>query len=83
MFTAGMDARLGVNNEKQAAQRSVSRPVSVAVLKNLAGEEGLEPSHAGIKIQCLYQLGDSPTQVACSTEQTTQTCRRLRINCLG
>ena len=26
----------------------------------LAGEEGLEPSHAGIKIQCLNQLGDSP-----------------------
>ena len=29
----------------------------------LAGEEGFEPSHAGIKIQCLNQLGDSPTQV--------------------
>jgi hypothetical protein len=29
----------------------------------VAGEEGLEPSHAGIKIQCLNQLGDSPTQV--------------------
>jgi hypothetical protein len=27
----------------------------------LAGEEGFEPSHAGIKIQCLNQLGDSPT----------------------
>ena len=26
----------------------------------LAGEEGFEPSHAGIKIQCLNQLGDSP-----------------------
>ncbi len=25
-----------------------------------AGEEGFEPSHAGIKIQCLNQLGDSP-----------------------
>src|SRR5665647_1791051 len=31
--------------------------------KNLAGEEGFEPSHAGIKIQCLNQLGDSPTRV--------------------
>ena len=30
---------------------------------DLAGEEGFEPSHAGIKIQCLNQLGDSPTQV--------------------
>jgi len=27
----------------------------------VAGEEGFEPSHAGIKIQCLNQLGDSPT----------------------
>jgi hypothetical protein len=26
----------------------------------VAGEEGFEPSHAGIKIQCLNQLGDSP-----------------------
>src|SRR5512133_1595402 len=32
-------------------------------LAYLAGEEGLEPSHAGIKIQCLNQLGDSPTRV--------------------
>ena len=30
----------------------------------LAGEEGLEPSHAGIKIRCLDQLGDSPTMDA-------------------
>ena len=30
-------------------------------LQYLAGEEGFEPSHAGIKIQCLNQLGDSPT----------------------
>ncbi len=29
----------------------------------LAGEEGLEPSNAGIKIRCLNQLGDSPTQL--------------------
>ncbi len=26
----------------------------------LAEEEGLEPSDAGIKTQCLNQLGDSP-----------------------
>src|SRR5574344_1580972 len=32
------------------------------VLNFLAGEEGLEPSHAGIKIRCLNQLGDSPKQ---------------------
>ena len=44
----------------------------------MAGEEGFEPSHAGIKIQCLNQLGDSPAvklgingvrcSVACSLE---------------
>ena len=32
-------------------------------IENLAGEEGLEPSNVGIKIRCLNQLGDSPTQV--------------------
>src|SRR4051812_45973541 len=26
----------------------------------MAGEEGFEPSNAGIKIRCLNQLGDSP-----------------------
>ena len=30
---------------------------------NLTGEKGFEPLHAGIKIQCLNQLGDSPTRV--------------------
>jgi hypothetical protein len=29
--------------------------------KKMAGEEGFEPSNAGIKIRCLNQLGDSPT----------------------
>jgi hypothetical protein len=34
--------------------------------KRMAGEQGVEPWYAGIKIQCLNQLGDSPTQlVAC------------------
>src|SRR5439155_12182778 len=32
-------------------------------MEDLAGEEGLEPSHVGIKIRCLDQLGDSPTPV--------------------
>jgi hypothetical protein len=30
--------------------------------KRMAGEQGFEPWYAGIKIQCLNQLGDSPTQ---------------------
>ena len=32
----------------------------------LAGEEGFEPSNAGIKIRCLNQLGDSPTRRLCN-----------------
>ena len=31
----------------------------------LAGEEGFEPSHAGIKIRCLNRLGYSPTHANC------------------
>ena len=34
----------------------------------MAGEEGLEPSHVGIKIRCLDQLGDSPTIIKKLTE---------------
>ena len=42
----------------------VEKNISTFVLNNyLAGAEGLEPSHAGIKIQCLNQLGDAPTLV--------------------
>ncbi len=33
-----------------------------ALQKRVAGEEGFEPSHAGIKILCLNQLGDSPAE---------------------
>src|SRR5687767_7935139 len=29
----------------------------------MAGEEGFEPTNAGIKIRCLNQLGDSPTVI--------------------
>ena len=45
---------------------SIGSPTFAGALthkKTMAGEEGLEPSHAGIKIQCLNQLGDSPTRV--------------------
>jgi hypothetical protein len=34
----------------------------IFIVELLAGEEGFEPSNAGIKIQCLNRLGDSPTQ---------------------
>ena len=35
--------------------------------QNLAGVEGVEPANAGIKIRCLNQLGDTPTQDRCTT----------------
>ena len=34
-------------------------------IKILAGVEGVEPANAGIKIRCLNQLGDTPTQDSC------------------
>jgi hypothetical protein len=40
----------------------IDRASQYKCVERLAGEEGLEPSHAGIKIRCLNQLGDSPTQ---------------------
>ena len=44
--------------------RSARHDALRLIVKVLAGEEGLEPSHVGIKIRCLNQLGDSPTQVS-------------------
>ena len=38
----------------------------------MAGEEGFEPSHAGIKIRCLNQLGDSPIGSSSKTRQSWQ-----------
>ncbi|SBP87720.1 hypothetical protein THIARS_60433 [Thiomonas delicata] len=45
------------------AQTGTSRvlPLAAAGKPEVAGEEGFEPSNAGIKIRCLNQLGDSPT----------------------
>ena len=42
----------------------------------LAGEEGFEPSHAGIKIRCLNQLGDSPTILQSNPAVGVQPIRR-------
>ena len=41
---------------------STSTPISHGSYQNLAGVEGVEPANAGIKIRCLNQLGDTPTQ---------------------
>src|ERR1700732_2676289 len=56
-FGASFGLALPVNTirlSKAIASVSQSR-------RNLAGEEGFEPSNAGIKIRCLNQLGDSPS----------------------
>ena len=45
----------------------------------LAGEEGFEPSHAGIKIRCLNQLGDSPTNFLTSAAVGVQLTRYKQI----
>ena len=47
--------------------------------KNLAGAEGLEPAHAGIKIRCLNQLGDAPTRVTESIESTPSTTENSQL----
>ena len=57
------------------AAGDVTAAVSSVVAKTVAGEEGLEPSHAGIKIRCLDQLGDSPTRVS-SLIHSPITCSR-------
>ncbi len=56
-------------------QKAFARALHGSVLGQgrcgLAGEEGLEPSHAGIKIRCLDQLGYSPTQDTRRKRRTT------------
>jgi hypothetical protein len=59
-----------LSNEKRCASKNWSRLILNGRSSGmpchrwrpdvLAGEEGFEPSHAGIKIRCLNQLGDSP-----------------------
>jgi hypothetical protein len=47
-----------------AISRHLQTKHGCAFLRILAGDRGLEPRNAGIKIQCLNQLGESPTQVS-------------------
>ena len=46
-----------------------ARTIKASAIKAqiLAGVEGVEPANAGIKIRCLNQLGDTPTQDNCQT----------------
>src|SRR6185369_15783643 len=48
--------------------KAMGLPGSPATFGILAGEEGFEPSNAGIKIQCLNQLGDSPAVLQLSRQ---------------
>ena len=45
----------------------------------VAGEEGFEPSNAGIKIRCLNQLGDSPAEKPCATNAAQLVVRGIRF----
>ena len=45
----------------------------------MAGEEGLEPSHAGIKIRCLDQLGDSPTRAKGQNLLPINPCQKPKL----
>ena len=59
-----MMGRCGLAHNFQSTTRlTVLFRTHVTACSYLAGEEGFEPSHAGIKIRCLNQLGDSPTRV--------------------
>jgi hypothetical protein len=51
----------GVLNKSTAFM--LNKSTAFMLNKYLAGAEGLEPAHAGIKIRCLNQLGDAPTLV--------------------
>ena len=69
-----------VSEEKDAYEISGDRNLAVSAgclgfpeihrpalrgLQILAGVGGFEPTNAGIKIRCLNQLGDTPTQDGC------------------
>ena len=47
-----------------------------AQLRDMAEEEGLEPSNAGIKIRCLNQLGDSPVEGNSSSASNASTVKQ-------
>src|SRR4051812_33609854 len=69
--SANAGLALPVNTMKSGVGAACISGFFQTQLNGLAGEEGLEPSDAGIKIQCLDQLGDSPTRVrSCNQPQT-------------
>ena len=47
----------------------------------MAGEEGFEPSNAGIKIRCLNQLGDSPAEKPARSRGALRRAEPVRASC--
>ena len=64
MDTPAISKPLNKDTEQKALARTRFGSPSQGP-KNLAGVEGFEPANAGIKIRCLNQLGDTPTQDCC------------------
>src|SRR5207249_1108162 len=64
------EARIRVAGEHAHALEGHPRSVP---LERMAGEEGFEPSNAGIKIRCLNQLGDSPAGKTVREPRVTRT----------
>ena len=62
-FTGAVDNPKSAQTHKRACRTSMQ--LHAASLQILAGVEGVEPANAGIKIRCLNQLGDTPTQDDC------------------
>src|SRR5438477_6219024 len=58
-------------------------PIQSNYLIKMAGEEGFEPSNAGIKIRCLNQLGDSPAGKNGARASRNAHSAPLGTRCLG
>src|SRR5690242_909711 len=68
------------SGERQTGR--LPRRQSARVLSGkMAGEEGFEPSNAGIKIRCLNQLGDSPAETRDAIRFRHGPIRRSRERC--
>ena len=68
----------GVEQHGSLRRAAAARWQGASSAADLAGEEGLEPSHVGIKIRCLNQLGDSPTQVRARARTSNKTRSSVR-----
>jgi hypothetical protein len=72
--------RIGIAGENHEVglvglhERPSSLKKMPCAIRTLAGEKGFEPLHAGIKIRCLNQLGDSPTQVIAEAAINRNSC---------